>query len=77
MVLMRRLPNRWESGDERFEGLLDLANAIIDVFELAHGNAEVVYESEMNLDLYHFWTPAQTAKKLEEAAGRIRGRTEV
>ena len=77
MVLMRKLPNRWECGDERFGRLLDIANAIIDNFELAHGNAQVVYESEMNPGLYHFWTPTRTAKEMLEVGNRILRLTDV
>ena len=77
MVLMRNNSNWWQPQDERFKGLLDIANAINDAHDLAFGDADLVWQSEMNPSVYPMWAPRRLAKRMREAADHIEGRTEV
>ena len=70
MVSTMKYPNRWDSGDPRFEGMLEAANEAIDAFDNAYGSTEAVPDSEIR-------SPTQTVKKLREVADNIEGRTEV
>ena len=77
MLLTKSHANWWEPQDERFEDLRDIANAINDAIDLAHGDAEVVWNSEMIPDLYPVWTPTRLVKRMREVADRIEALTEV
>ena len=63
--------NAWEFRDERFEGLLALANAINTAYDLAGGKHDVVEETELNPSVYPVWTPLRLAERMGEAATRI------
>ena len=71
LLLNERLPNAWSYQDERFEGLLTIANAINDAFDLATGEANLVRESEFEPDVYPMWTPLRLVERLRQAAQRI------
>jgi hypothetical protein len=73
---VRRYENAWALDDERFEGLLAIANAINDAIDLAGGSVEVVEESEFEPDLYPMWTPLRLAERMRAAAERIEEATE-
>ncbi len=69
--LKRRLPNAWEPDDDRFEGLLPIANAINTVIDIAHGQTDVVAESEFEPEYYPYWSPLRLADRLREALHHI------
>ncbi len=73
---MRRYENAWALDDERFEGLLAIANAINTAFDLAAGEVDVVTESEFAPDVYPCWTPLRLAERMRSAAQRIETATE-
>lgn len=75
-ALARRYPTQWLWPDERFDGLLGLANAINDAFDLATGESNVVAESELAPDVYPIWTPLRLAGRMREAAQRVEELTE-
>jgi hypothetical protein len=73
-----KLPNWWghPAKDPRFQRLLEISRAISDAYDLAQGEQDILREGEMHPDLYHFWPPLRLAQAMEEAAQRIRERTE-
>ena len=73
---LSKYPNCWQWPDERFEGLLDLANAIQTAFDITTGAGEVMEESEFTPELYPVLTPIRIAQRLHEAAQRIEELTE-
>jgi len=58
-----KLPNFWQPDDPRIDGLLDLAHAILDAFELAldggygNPNSEVMQEHQKDPEIWPIWTP--------------------
>ena len=72
------LPDFWQQYDPRIEGLLDLAHATLDAFELSHGEAydnpdhEMWQEHRKYPELYPIWTPLELGKGMEQAAERIK-----
>ena len=77
MLLTRSYSNYWEHGDRRFEGLLGIANAIQDAFDVAHGEEDIALESELEPDSYPMWAPTRLVQRMREAAERIEALTEV
>jgi hypothetical protein len=72
LQLLNRQPNVWQiPGDERFEGLLEIANAINDAIDLAAGDEETIDMSELLPDLNPIWSPMRVAQRMREAADRI------
>jgi hypothetical protein len=73
---MERRPNAWEiPGDERFEGLLKIANAINDAIDLACRDRETIAMSELEPELFPVWTPLRLAARMREAAEHIESGT--
>jgi hypothetical protein len=72
LQLLNRRPNAWQiPGDERFDGLLEIANAINDAIDLAGGDEETIDMSELMPDLFPVWNPLRLAAAMREAADRI------
>ena len=71
-----KYPNRWRRPDERFEGLLKIANAINTAFDMGNGDAWLVAESEFNPSTYPVLNPLRLARLMREAADRIAEFTE-
>jgi hypothetical protein len=57
--------------DERFRGLLQIANAINDAFDLAAGDVEVVDLAEDNSSIHLLTPPLVLARRMRAAAERI------
>jgi hypothetical protein len=62
--------------DDRFRGLLRIANSIHDAFDLAAGEVEVVALSETAPSVHLVLSPLRLAKEMREAAARIERLTE-
>jgi len=62
--------------DPRFQGLLKISWIISDALDLSSRQTDIVRESEMNPEIYPFYTPLKLARLMREPAGRIESMTD-
>ena len=75
-AMRRKYSNLWQWPDERFEGLMKIANAINTSFDIATGTTEVIADSELIPEYSPVLTPLRLAQRLRTAANQIEEQTE-